>query len=68
MEKQLLFLLDWNLNFQPSELQHHLEPFLIRVRDSTARIRSIAYRDNQEALNKRKPGGKFQSLNTNKKI
>jgi G1/S-specific cyclin PLC1 len=68
MEKQLLFLLDWNLNFQPSELRHHLEPFLIRTRDSTARIRSITYRDSQEIVNKRKPRGKFQSLNTNKKI
>ncbi|PVH73934.1 hypothetical protein DL98DRAFT_605891 [Cadophora sp. DSE1049] len=68
MEKQLLFLLDWNLNFQPSELQHHLEPFLIRTRDSTARIRSITYRDSQEIVNKRKPRGGFQSLNTNKKI
>lgn len=68
MEKQLLFLLDWNLKFQPSELQHHLEPFLIRTRDSTARIRGITYRDSQEIVNKRKPRGKFQSLNTNKKI
>jgi G1/S-specific cyclin PLC1 len=68
MEKQLLFLLDWNLSFHPSELQHHLEPFLIRVRNSTAGIRNITYKDNQKALNKRKPGGKLQSLNTNKKI
>jgi hypothetical protein len=68
MEKQLLFLLDWNLNFQPSELEHHLEPFLIRIRNSTARIRSISYRGNREVSNKRKPRAKFQSSNTNMKI
>ena len=68
MEKQLLSLLDWNLNFQPSELEHHLEPFLIRIRDSTARIRSIPYRGNWEVLNRRKPRGKFHSSNTNMKI
>lgn len=47
LEKEVLFLLDWNLNFQISELEHHLEPILILIRESTASIRSIAYRDNE---------------------
>ena len=68
IEKQVLFLLDWNLSFQISELEHHLEPFLIRVRDSTARIRSISYRGNQEVLVNRKAQGKIQSSKTNTKI
>jgi PHO85 cyclin-1 len=68
MEKQLLFLLDWNLNFEPSELEHHLEPFLIRIRDSTTRTRSIGCRGNRRLLNKSKPRGKFQSSNTTRKL
>jgi G1/S-specific cyclin PLC1 len=67
MEKQLLFQLDWNLNFEPCELERHLEPFLIRIRDLPARIRSIDYRGNRRALNKSRPRGKFQSSNINTK-
>jgi G1/S-specific cyclin PLC1 len=68
MERQVLFLLDWDLNFQPSELEHHLEPFLISIRDSTTRTRRVTYRGNREVLNKRKPRGNFQSSNTNTNI
>jgi len=32
MEKQLLFLLDWDLNFDQSELELHFEPFLAPIR------------------------------------
>lgn len=32
MEKQLLFLLDWDLNFEQTELEAHLEPFLGPIR------------------------------------
>jgi G1/S-specific cyclin PLC1 len=32
MEKQLLFLLDWDLNFEQSELEAHFEPFLAPIR------------------------------------
>lgn len=32
MEKQLLFLLDWDLNFDTAELMYHFEPFLAPIR------------------------------------
>jgi hypothetical protein len=32
MEKQLLFLLDWDLRINPEDLYHHLEPFLAPIR------------------------------------
>ncbi|MBE7180435.1 MAG: cyclin [Terriglobus roseus] len=32
MEKQLLFLLDWDLNIRPDDLYTHLEPFLAPIR------------------------------------
>jgi len=33
MEKQLLFLLDWDLRIRPEDLYCHLEPFLAPIRD-----------------------------------
>ena len=33
MEKQLLFLLDWDLRINPEDLYHHLDPFLAPVRE-----------------------------------
>jgi G1/S-specific cyclin PLC1 len=33
MEKQMLFLLDWDLRIRPSDLYQHLEPFLAPIRD-----------------------------------
>jgi G1/S-specific cyclin PLC1 len=32
MEKQLLFLLDWDLRINPEDLYYHLEPFLAPIR------------------------------------
>jgi G1/S-specific cyclin PLC1 len=32
MEKQMLFLLDWDLRIRPEDLYHHLEPFLEPIR------------------------------------
>ncbi|KAF1998287.1 cyclin [Amniculicola lignicola CBS 123094] len=37
MEKQLLFLLDWDLRINPEDLYFHLEPFLAPVRVFQAR-------------------------------
>lgn len=37
MEKQLLFLLDWDLRINPEDLYYHLEPFLAPVRIYQAR-------------------------------
>ncbi|KAL5416141.1 hypothetical protein PMIN04_008275 [Paraphaeosphaeria minitans] len=37
MEKQLLFLLDWDLRINPDDLYYHLEPFLAPVRIWQAR-------------------------------
>ncbi|KAF2866907.1 hypothetical protein BDV95DRAFT_631412 [Massariosphaeria phaeospora] len=37
MEKQLLFLLDWDLRINPEDLYYHLEPFLGPVRVYQAR-------------------------------
>lgn len=68
IEKQVLFLLDWNLNFQIAGLEHHLKPFLIRIRDSTAKIKSISYRGTREVLVNRKAQGKIQSSKANMKI
>ena len=36
MEKQLLSLLDWNLNFDQEELMGHFEPFLAPLRQALA--------------------------------
>merc|ERR1712036_170958 len=33
MEKQLLFLLDWDLRIRPEDLYCHLEPFLAPIRE-----------------------------------
>jgi hypothetical protein len=37
MEKQLLFLLDWDLRINPEDLYYHLEPFLAPIRVHQAR-------------------------------
>lgn len=37
MEKQLLFLLDWDLRINPEDLYYHLEPFLAPIRVFQAR-------------------------------
>lgn len=37
MEKQLLFLLDWDLRINPDDLYFHLEPFLAPIRDYQVR-------------------------------
>ena len=37
MEKQLLFLLDWDLNISEDDLYHHLEPFLGPIRTEIQR-------------------------------
>jgi len=36
MEKQMLFLLDWDLRIRPTDLYQHLEPFLAPIRDFQA--------------------------------
>ncbi|KAK7519000.1 cyclin [Phyllosticta citriasiana] len=38
MEKQLLFLLDWDLRVLPEDLYQHLEPFLAPIRDYQIRV------------------------------
>jgi hypothetical protein len=38
MEKQLLFLLDWDLRINPEDLYCHLEPFLAPIRVKQARV------------------------------
>ena len=37
MEKQLLFLLDWDFNVSEDDLYHHLEPFLAPIRSEIQR-------------------------------
>ncbi len=37
MEKQLLFLLDWDLRINPDDLYYHLEPFLAPIRRTQAK-------------------------------
>lgn len=37
MEKQLLFLLDWDLRINPEDLYYHLDPFLAPIRTFQAR-------------------------------
>jgi PHO85 cyclin-1 len=37
MEKQLLFLLDWDLRINPEDLYEHLDPFLAPIRSHQAR-------------------------------
>ncbi|KAI9674317.1 MAG: hypothetical protein M1829_003718 [Trizodia sp. TS-e1964] len=39
MEKQLLFLLDWDLRINPEHLYHHFEPFLAPIRVQQQRRR-----------------------------
>lgn len=44
MEKQLLALLDWDLNFDQDELEEHFEPFLAPIRaalEEKARVRKM---------------------------
>ena len=36
MEKQLLYLLDWDLRIVPEDLYHHLDPFLAPIRRQLA--------------------------------
>ncbi|KAF2460570.1 hypothetical protein BDY21DRAFT_406372 [Lineolata rhizophorae] len=50
MEKQLLFLLDWDLRVNPEDLYEHLEPFLAPVRDYQARQAEKARLRRQEKL------------------
>ncbi|KAF2812460.1 cyclin [Mytilinidion resinicola] len=38
MEKQLLFLLDWDLRINPEDLYLHLEPFLAPIREKQSRL------------------------------
>jgi len=42
MEKQLLFLLDWDLNISEDDLYTHLDPFLAPIRDEIERQEEIA--------------------------
>lgn len=57
MEKQLLFLLDWDLRIQPDDLYFHLEPFLAPIRiwkaRQAAKARRAAEQDKQRARNHR---------------
>jgi len=46
MEKQLLFLLDWDLRINPEDLYCHLEPFLAPIREQQ---RLLAQRRKQQA-------------------
>ncbi|KAL5346683.1 PHO85 cyclin-1 [Pseudogymnoascus australis] len=62
IEKQVLFLLEWNLNFQVSELEHHLKPFLVRIRDSTAMLRSLSYGDRKHIHSNVYPYGARSAL------
>lgn len=47
MEKQLLFLLDWDLRINPDDLYKHLEPFLTPIMDS--HNREIEMQERQRA-------------------
>lgn len=61
MEKQLLFLLDWDLRVTNEDLYTHLEPFLYRIRSLQAEqaekerraavIRDYQLKEHQHALN-----------------
>jgi PHO85 cyclin-1 len=41
MEKQLLFLLDWDLRINPGDLYCHLEPFLAPIREQQRRKQEL---------------------------
>jgi len=41
MEKQLLFLLDWDLRINPEDLYRHLETFLAPIRDQQRRKQAL---------------------------
>jgi hypothetical protein len=41
MERQLLYLLDWDLNFDLTELEGHFEPFLAPIRNAIQEERRI---------------------------
>lgn len=50
MEKQLLFLLDWDLRINPEDLYCHLEPFLAPIRDQQRTLAREHQRRKQELL------------------
>lgn len=50
MEKQLLFLLDWDLNISEQDLYTHLDPFLAPIRVEIQRQEQIAH---EKALRRR---------------
>ncbi|KFY43688.1 hypothetical protein V494_01846 [Pseudogymnoascus sp. VKM F-4513 (FW-928)] len=52
MERQLLYLLDWDLNFDLAELEGHFEPFLAPIRNAIQEERQIKIR-HREYLAKR---------------
>ncbi|KAJ9666668.1 PHO85 cyclin-1 [Coniosporium apollinis] len=48
MEKQLLFLLDWDLRINPEDLYYHLEPFLAPIRHTQAKQEEERFRQQRE--------------------
>lgn len=52
MEKQLLFLLDWNLNFTTSDLEYHFDSFLapIRIELQNMELYKRAQREKRRAI------------------
>ena len=51
MEKQLLFLLDWDLRIEPQDLYTHLEPFLAPIRtELNARAERSTFRKAEREL------------------
>jgi len=50
MEKQLLFLLDWDLRINPEDLYHHLDPFLAPIREQHRLMAIEQQRREQEKL------------------
>ena len=50
MEKQLLFLLDWNLRINPEDLYRHLEPFLAPIREHQRLLAREQQRREQETV------------------
>lgn len=48
MEKQLLFLLDWDLRINPEDLYYHLEPFLAPIRHTQAKQEEERLRQQRE--------------------
>jgi len=49
MEKQLLFLLDWDLRINPQDLYCHLEPFLAPIREQQRHLAREQQRLKQQA-------------------